>query len=113
MHKLILCNYCFSTLPSIFFSEHPQSTGWTALFFAAKDGDLDLTRLLIKGGATVELKDKVQYYFQQASFFLMNYLQQLLAQTYDFRASVLLNTVTFDKTCTHTYAFLFDLYNSL
>ena len=36
-----------------------QSTQWTALFFAAKDGNLGLTRLLIEGGANVWLKDKV------------------------------------------------------
>ena len=36
-----------------------QSTGWSALFFTAADGNLDLTRLLIQGGADVWLKDRV------------------------------------------------------
>ena len=36
-----------------------QSTHWTALFFAAKDGNMEVTRLLIQGGANVWLKDKV------------------------------------------------------
>ena len=38
-----------------------QSTQWTALFFAAKDGDFGLTRILIQGGSNVWLKDKVYY----------------------------------------------------
>ena len=38
-----------------------QSTEWNALFFAAKDGDWDLTKLLIRNGANVCLKDKVCY----------------------------------------------------
>ena len=38
-----------------------QSTHWTALFFAAKDGNLDMTRLLIQAGANTCLKDKVLY----------------------------------------------------
>ena len=57
---ILLQYYCFNTT---FFCECLQSTGWTALFFGAKDGDLDLIRLLIQGGANVELKDKVYYYF--------------------------------------------------
>ena len=36
-----------------------QSTEWNALFFAAKDGNWDLTKLLIQNGANVWLKDKV------------------------------------------------------
>jgi len=35
-----------------------QSTGWSALFFTAKEGDLNLTRILIQAGADVWLKDK-------------------------------------------------------
>ena len=38
-----------------------QSTEWNALFFAAKDGNWDLTKLLIQNGANVFLKDKVYY----------------------------------------------------
>jgi len=38
-----------------------QSTEWNALFFAAKDGNWDLTKLLIQNGANVWLKDKVCY----------------------------------------------------
>ena len=38
-----------------------QSTEWNALFFAAKDGNWDLTKLFIQNGANVFLKDKVCY----------------------------------------------------
>ena len=36
-----------------------QTTGWTALFFAAKEGSVKIVRLLIAKGAQVHLKDKV------------------------------------------------------
>lgn len=36
-----------------------QSTGWSALFFAAKEGDVGTTNLLLKAGAIALLKDKV------------------------------------------------------
>ena len=38
-----------------------QTTGWSALFFAAKEANLEIAILLIEGGANVELKDKVRY----------------------------------------------------
>ena len=37
-----------------------QTTGWSALFFVAKEGNVEVARLLIGGGANVELKDKVR-----------------------------------------------------
>lgn len=37
----------------------PQSTSWTALFFAAKEGHLEIVKKMIKAGADVLLKDKV------------------------------------------------------
>ena len=40
-------------------SSPPQSTGWTALFFAAKEGYLEIVKKLIQAGADVLLKDKV------------------------------------------------------
>ena len=36
-----------------------QNTGWTALYFAAKVGDVETLRILLEGGANVEIKDKV------------------------------------------------------
>ena len=36
-----------------------QTTGWTALFFASKEGNVKIVRLLIDKGAQVNLKDKV------------------------------------------------------
>lgn len=38
-----------------------QTVGWSAVFFAAKEGHLEVTKLLIKAGANVTLKDKVQH----------------------------------------------------
>ena len=36
-----------------------QNTGWSSLFFAAKEGDVATTNLLLKAGANALLKDKV------------------------------------------------------
>lgn len=36
-----------------------QTSGWTALFFAAKQGNLIIVQELIGGGASVDIKDKV------------------------------------------------------
>ena len=38
-----------------------QTTGWSALVFTAKEGNVEIARLLIEGGANVELKDKVRW----------------------------------------------------
>lgn len=50
--------YDFTDMPimSFFF---PKSTGWTALFFAAKEGHLEIARTLVKAGAHVLQKDEV------------------------------------------------------
>ncbi len=45
----------YFTLPS-----YAQSLGWTALFFAAKDGDIGYVKLLLEHGADPTIKDKVQ-----------------------------------------------------
>ena len=37
----------------------PQSAGWSALFYAAQEGHLKITEMLIEAGADVFLKDKV------------------------------------------------------
>ena len=42
-----------------------QSTGWSALFFAAERGDLYTVKLLIKAGANPHLADKVSSVFTQ------------------------------------------------
>lgn len=36
-----------------------QSTGWTALFFAAKQGNMEIARLMVIHGANLDIKDKV------------------------------------------------------
>ena len=36
-----------------------QSLGWSAVFFAASEGYLNITRLLVNAGADVALGDKV------------------------------------------------------
>ena len=36
-----------------------QTSGWSALFFAAKDGHLEITKALLNAGADPMLKDKV------------------------------------------------------
>ena len=36
-----------------------QNTGWTALHFSAKVGDVETLRILLEEGANVEIKDKV------------------------------------------------------
>ena len=40
-----------------------QSLGWSAVFFAASEGYLNITRLLVNAGADVALRDKVCYIF--------------------------------------------------
>ena len=42
------------------FSSLPQSTHWTALFYAAKEGHLEILKKLIGAGADVFLKDQVR-----------------------------------------------------
>ena len=37
----------------------PQEVGWSALFYAAKNGQVEVARLLIDAGADMLLKDKV------------------------------------------------------
>ena len=36
-----------------------QNTGWSALLYAASQGNIEIVRLLIEHGAIVKLKDKV------------------------------------------------------
>ena len=45
-----------------------QSTGWSALFFAAEIGDVDTVDLLIKAGANPRLTDQVS---QKETHFLL------------------------------------------
>ena len=37
----------------------PQSAGWSALFYAVKEGHLTITKKLIEAGADIFLKDNV------------------------------------------------------
>ena len=48
--------YSYGCLPPSF-----QGTGWSALFFSAEKGDVPTTECLLKAGANVALKDKVQF----------------------------------------------------
>ena len=38
-----------------------QMTGRSALFFAAEEGNIKITKILVSGGADVDLKDKVDW----------------------------------------------------
>ena len=40
---------------------HVQTSGWTALHMACKEGHVEISRLLLEGGAYVDVKDKVMY----------------------------------------------------
>ena len=37
-----------------------QTSGWTAIFFAIEKNNLEIIELLIKGGAKLDVKDKVR-----------------------------------------------------
>ena len=38
-----------------------QTAGRSALFFAAEEGNIKITKILVSGGADVDLKDKVEW----------------------------------------------------
>ena len=38
-----------------------QTTGRSAIFFAVENGNVEITKLLVSGGANVDLKDKVDW----------------------------------------------------
>ena len=38
-----------------------QTTGRSAIFFAVEDGNVKIAKLLVSGGADVDLKDKVDW----------------------------------------------------
>ena len=40
---------------------YTQATGRSALFTASEQGNLEIVKLLVKGGANVDLKDKVHW----------------------------------------------------
>ena len=54
-HTLYSINYGTSLLTIVCV----QTDGWSAVFFAAKSGNLNIVQQLISRGASVELKDKV------------------------------------------------------
>jgi len=37
----------------------PQTSGRSAIFYGAEKGDLEIVKILMHGGATLSLKDKV------------------------------------------------------
>ena len=39
-----------------------QEAGWTALFFAVKEGKVEIAEKLLMAGADVHIKDKVHHY---------------------------------------------------
>ena len=41
-------------------TSNPQSAGWSALFYAAKEGHLKIAEILVEAGADVFLKDNVK-----------------------------------------------------
>ena len=40
-----------------------QTSGWTAIFFAIKQNNLEIIELLIRGGAKLDIEDKVKHYY--------------------------------------------------
>ena len=52
VRKINLC-YCLYM--------YMQATGRSALFMASEQGNLEIVDLLVKGGASVDLKDKVHW----------------------------------------------------
>ena len=36
-----------------------QTSGWTAIYFAIENDDLEIIKMLIKGGARLDIKDNV------------------------------------------------------
>ena len=50
-----------------------QSNSWTALFFAAERGNLDLVKILLQGGARVEIMDKVSLIAIKNAFLLLQF----------------------------------------
>ena len=42
----------------------PQTVGWSAVFFAAKSGHLNIVQRLLRKGAKVDIKDKVRDFSQ-------------------------------------------------
>ena len=62
--KVITASFSFELIAT--YSAHVsmvcvQTTGWSALFFAAKQGNVKIARLLVEKSAIVELKDKVRW----------------------------------------------------
>ena len=49
-----------------------QTSGWSALFFAAKNGHLEITKALLNAGADPMLKDKVSMYVNRLNV-IMNF----------------------------------------
>ena len=54
----VMCTFALCKLLTVVFSSS-QSSGWTALFFAVKEGYLEIVRKLIAAGTDVLIRDKV------------------------------------------------------
>jgi len=60
-NSLVECNYSKAYL-GVLTSEYcdvSQTAGRSAIFYGAEDGNLEIVKLLIQGGAKLSLKDKV------------------------------------------------------
>ena len=40
-----------------------QTSSWTAIFFAIEQNNLEIIELLIRGGAKLDIKDKVRHWY--------------------------------------------------
>ena len=50
---------CLITIIYMYLVLYQQTVGWSAVFFAAKEGYLSIIKTLIRAGANVTQKDKV------------------------------------------------------
>ena len=75
-----------------------QSTGWTALFFTAKQGNAEIIKLLLIHGADVDIRDKVRIYRTRS--YSMCVVLVLLSLTYTTHK---LYSITLSDIHTHTH----------
>ena len=56
-----------------------QTSGWTAIFIAIQNDDLEMIEMFIKGGARLDVKDNVRCWSESLSFFFSLSLCDILS----------------------------------